>query len=460
MPLPFYLVGGSQVLLGRNLWVARLTSLLVGLVAIWLTAMVAHRLGGEVAGFVTALLMASQGTIVSYYASAVYHSLTAAILMATVLVLLSSSIPWRYPIGMSIAALLFFTRTNMFPALPFFFAWAFAGASTPRQRIAVGLVASVGPIAFFLSDSRHFKLLAHIPFVHRLVEPLGYVSILQFSPVHHASGAEQLWAFVLFARRFESWTYAAAALAVVLALCWHRRFLPSRWWSPGLVAVAALFVWLLAWHFVMWRANFKMVIAYFPGFAPLVAVLLGVSFGSILRWGEAPPRVRVAARIGLAVALTVSVVFPRDPSLPRPPAIPFRGDTLQQMDSSVAALRRLVQPEARVFVFAQPMVAYLAGLRPPLQQLMSPGGTLAPADADPHVVSRSGVWGRAELDRWLGQEADYAVVSDSLISALEGVRTQSMRRMRELLAEHFVAIGQVDEPGPRTSVVYRRRGSI
>src|SRR4029077_18709020 len=118
------------------------------------------------------------------------------------------------PLGMAVAVLLFFTRTNMFPAIPFFFAWALLGATSHVERLAGVLVTAAPPAAFFLSDLRHLKLLAHVPLLSRFVEPLGYRSILSFSAFRRATFAEQWLAFPQFARRYESWAIGVAGLVV------------------------------------------------------------------------------------------------------------------------------------------------------------------------------------------------------------------------------------------------------
>ena len=218
MPLPFYVEGASQVVFGRDLWVARLVSLLIGIGALALTIAIARRLGGDLAGALAGLLLATQGVVVGYYATSTYYALTATILMAAVWVLLKQELPWRHALGMAIASLLFVTRTNMFPALLFFFAWAVLGARSAREQLAVVLVTAAPPAIFFLSAPTHVKLIAHIPVLNHLVAPLGYRSILSFSILDHAGLGRQLWAFALIARRYESWALAATGLVVVAGL--------------------------------------------------------------------------------------------------------------------------------------------------------------------------------------------------------------------------------------------------
>lgn len=456
MPLPFYLNGASQVVFGRNLWAARLTSILVGIIPLGLTIAMARRLSGDLAGLLAGLLLATQGVIVGYYATATYHALTAAILMAAVWVLLKQDLRWRHALGMALASLLFFTRTNMFPAIPFFFVWAWLGARTASERVAVLMITGIPPAIFLFSDPTHLKLLAHVPLLNHFVAPLGYRSILSFSAVEHAGPSKQLLAFVLFARRYESWPLAAAGLAAVASILHLKGSLTTIAWRKGTTVVAALWIWILMWHFIIWRVNFRYAIAFFPTFAPLAAVLLGVAFATFLTRQDLPRLARAVLVATLIGASTVSLIFIRHPLLSQPAPRPFDGDPIQQLDRAAGDLRALVPEGQSVFLFAQPMVAYLADLNPPLQQFMSAGGTLAPAGVDQGLTAKNGVWGERELERWLGSELPYAVISPSLLGAFETLRPEAVSRIRELLAEHFVAIGQAGRQPLLLVAVYRR----
>jgi hypothetical protein len=377
--------------------------------------------------------------------------------MAAVWVMLDDERPWRAAIGMAVASLLFLTRTNLFPALPFFFVWALWISRSAAERAAVVAAAGILPAAFFLSDPTHLKLLAHVPVLRRFVAPLGYRSILEFSAMHEADFGDQLWALVVFARRYESWTLAAAGLMAAAAFVAVRHGVRSLLaWPRAVWLLAGLWSWILLWHFVMWRVNFKIVAAYFPGFAPPLAVLLAVGFASLLRSADLPRLGRGVALATLVVALAVSVMFVRHPLMPRPIPVPFFGDSIQQLDQAATSLGALVPAGSPVFLFAQPMPAYLAGLRPYVQQIMSPGGTLAPEGVEPVVVRRNGVWGVAEIERWLGREAPYAIIAPHFLVALSEVRPEGVRRMRELLAERFERVGTIGGSAFPPSDVYRR----
>ena len=101
MPLPFYVLGGSQWLLGPDLWVGRLASLALGLAALGFTVAAARRLHGDLAAALAGLLLATQGTVIGYYSTAAYHTLTALIVAAAVWALLGAERPWWPVVGWS-----------------------------------------------------------------------------------------------------------------------------------------------------------------------------------------------------------------------------------------------------------------------------------------------------------------------------------------------------------------------
>lgn len=458
MPLPFYVLGGSQVVFGRSLLAGRLVSIALGLGVLALTIATARRLSGDLAGVLAGLLLATQGVVVGYYATAGPRAVTALIFMTAIWLFVHRNWPWRCALGMAVASLLFLTRTNMFPALPFFFVWAILGARTHAERLAVAAVTVAPPAAFFLSDPRHLKLLAHVPFLNRFVDPLGYRSIFSLSAFRRATPADQMLAFPQFARRYESWTLAAAGLAIAATGLAARRADGDRWMVRGPIAVlTGLALWVLMWHYVIFRLNFKLVLAYFPDFAPLIAVLLGIGFASLLRRAGRHPIPRVVLVVALAGSLTVSVLVVRHPLMAQPVPRPFSNDAIQQLDRAAAQLRVLIPEGERVFIFAQPITAYLAGLNAPLQHVMSPGGTLAPADADPRLLAKSGTWSMVELERWLGSEVRYALITDRLLDGLEVPRPEAVRRIRELLRERFVKVGRIGDAPWLDCDVYRRR---
>ncbi|HUP35111.1 MAG TPA: glycosyltransferase family 39 protein [Candidatus Limnocylindria bacterium] len=458
LPIPFYVLGLSQVVFGSSLWAGRLLSIALGAVVLALTVSVARRLQGEAAGLLAGFLLTTQGAIVAYYATAAYHAWSALVLMTAVWVLLQPGRRWRGPLGMAVASVLTLSRTTMVPAVPFLFGWAWVVSRTRIKRVAVVALAAIPPLVFLLWDPTHLKILAHIPLLGGLVEPLGYRSILYFQVVTAADLPTQLWSLARFARRYESWVVAAAGIAVTAVLLRRRR---GRWTTrpvaEGLVAVAGLGAWLLLAHLVMFRVNFKWAIAYFPDFAPLAAVVLGVL---AVRLWERPglPRAGRAVLAGsLALALVMSVVLVRIPMMPTPMPIPFRDDPVQQINRAAGRLAELIPPGERIFFFGPAMAVHLAGRLPYLQQLMAPG-TFATNDGDARTVSRSGVWGGAEIERWLGREVRYAVVNPAHLDSYAAAgRRAGVERIRALLDQRFEPIGRIDDAYWSVLEVHRRR---
>ena len=458
LPLPFYVLGASQVVLGPNLWAGRLLSVGVGLAVVLLTVALARHIHGPRAGLFAGFLLASQGAVVGYYATAAYHALSALILVAATWTLLRQDLAWRAPLGMAVAALFTVSRTTMAPAVPFFSCWAWLAARGWLQRVVVAALAVGPPLTFLLWDPTHLKILAHIPFFGGFVEPLGYRSILYFQAVPAADVPTQIWSIVRFARRYESWVVASAGICVVTMMMWRRGVRrPDELFPPGLGVVIGLTLWLLVVHFMMFRLNFKWVIAYFPGFAPTVAVVLGVLAAVLWQRSDLSVAGRGVLATSLALACVVSVVSMRIPMLLTPTPFPFRDDPVQQINRAANRLAQMIPPGERIFLFGPGMAAHLAGRLPYLQQLMGPG-TFASKDGDARTMARSGVWGRAEIERWLGREARFAVVNPPYLDAYAVAgRAEGVVRIRALLEERFELIGRIDDAPWSVLEVHRRR---
>src|SRR2546427_388438 len=143
MPLPYYVIGLSQLLFGRSLVAARLASAALGLACLVLVYLLGRRLGGEVAGVLALLFAATQSVIIGYFAGAYYHSLVAFELLAALYVLLATDLRHRRVIAMGCVALLFFTRPNVAPLIPLALA-VFLAAPAIRRAPARASVASRG----------------------------------------------------------------------------------------------------------------------------------------------------------------------------------------------------------------------------------------------------------------------------------------------------------------------------
>jgi len=458
MPLPFYVLGASQFF-GPSLLAGRWLSLALGLGVLGLAVVVARRLEGPTAGVLAGLFLATQGVVVGYYATAVYFSLAGLMLLAAVWALLRRDLPWHAPLGMALALLLFFTRTNLFPALPFFFVWALARAQSTFERATILFVTLVAPLAFFPSHPLHLKLLAYIPGLSLLVEPLRYQSIIALQERPRPDLFQQLWSVGLVMRRYESWTLAAAGLGLAVVAACRRSSRRAAVPNPDAVVVTVLFGWLLLSHFAMYSVagNVKWVAAYFASFAALGAVVLGVLAAWVWHRVALEHPARAIAAVAIAVGLTISVAIIRHPLLPTQRPRLFEDDAVGRLEVVRSELGGLIPPGTRVFVFGQNTPVYLAGLDAPLQQVMSSTDQfVAPQDAS--TIARNGGWGRAELERWLGFELDWAIVSPTARPAASGERVEAnLRRMAFLLEERFVRVGRVGTSPYFISDVYRRR---
>jgi hypothetical protein len=210
-------------------------------------------------------------------------------------------------------------------------------------------------------------------------------------------------------------------------------------------------------HLAMFRQNFRLLIAYFPSFAPLAPLLLGVTFARQLGRRDLPRHAGTALTAVLAGVLTISMVTIRHPLLPDAVIHLSRPDAIDTLASASGRLRELVPWGERVFLFSEPVSAYLAGLDAPPQQFMSAVGTLAPESGDPGAVAKSGAWGTVEINRWLGDETRYAIISEAQLRAVENARPQAVARIRALLSERFSRIGSVEGSAWLVFDVYRRR---
>jgi hypothetical protein len=192
---------------------------------------------------------------------------------------------------------------------------------------------------------------------------------------------------------------------------------------------------------------------YFHSFAALVPVVLGVGFGILLMRQDWTPR-RRAAIAGLLIPLLVAPsVIVRHPLLP---SGPWAGrPPLEDLGRAADHFRRVIPAEARIFLFGYSMPLYLAGRSPYLRQIHDPGNVSVARDR--RAIERNGLWGIAEIDRWLGADADYAVILPPLLDHYRPTRRAAVERMEALLAARFERVARVDEYPWWVYEVYTRR---
>jgi hypothetical protein len=454
LPLPYYLIGLVEVAAGPTLLGARLASLAAGVSALVLTFVAARALAGPAAGLLAAAFLATHTVVAGYFAAASYFGLCAALVAGGVAAVAAIPRPWGSLLAMACFTALAFSRANLAVLAPAVLIALVFTARSRVERLAIVAVCGLPPLLFFLWSWDHLKILAYAPGLDRLVAPLGYRSGYSMGgqDVFAARGVGEsaLW----FAKRHASWL-AASVLLAGAGLVAHLWGATARW-PPGMLAIAALAVYALAWQVVIFRIYLKSVAASVVAFAPLWAIVLGCAAATLLRTGALPRPWRLLLAFGLAALLLMSPTFSRHAAMPRPlPEQTFVG----ALSEAAVGVRSVVPPGARTFVFGNPLPAFLAGAELYLRQTSHQ--TTLVTSSDRFAIRRSGLWGRDDLERWLGHEAHYAIVEPAVMAHLRTVAAYAplMARMESLLAEHFTPAAEVGGPGgtPRQYVYVRRR---
>jgi 4-amino-4-deoxy-L-arabinose transferase-like glycosyltransferase len=454
MPLPFWVIGWSQVAFGRSLLAARLVSLGIGVAAVCLTAALGRRIAGDLGGLLAAAFLVSQGVIVGYLVTGTYHALAATILLGGLALMIMGRQPWLRIAAVMVLSLLFLTRTNLWPILPAAVVVLWLMARGWRERVWITLAVAGVPGAFFLWDARHLKILAYVPIARHFVRPLGYPLGWSLVDIPTPAASERLVAVVRFGRTYEFWALALLVLVGLLVVCWRRgrpirAFLGdnrARLVAAGIVYIT-FFQVLILWEFP------KAIVAWFPSYAPLVAVLLGAGFALVLRDGGWRSGGRLVIGAALVLLMAAPAVVVRHPLLPG--GVDAAARPMRDLAAAAAHMRVLVPPGARVFLLGDSLIPYLAGSTPFLQQIHS-SETLAVVQ-ERGGIERGGLWGDREMERWLAKDADYVVIEPMVVDRFAGRRPEQIVRFRALLAEHFDRIGAVDDYRWLVYDVYVRR---
>lgn len=442
MPLPFWVVGASQILWGRSLLAARLAALGIGLVALALTALIARRLAGDLAGVLAAFFLATQGVLVGYFATGTYHSLAASILLGGLALILSVPPPWGPASGTAVLSLLFLTRTNLWPVIPGVLLVLLFQARTVRERLTLVAAGAAVPMAFFLSDARHLKVLAYVPVVGRLVRSLGYPAGFALVDLPEPVLWDRVWAFVRLARMYEFWALAALLLCLVVVSRRLRGRATGIFFADRRVLwLTGLIVYIMFWQvLILWRFP-KAVVGWFPSFAPLVAVLLGVGFARLLALPDLGRRARGIAMAALVAFMLAPMIIVRHPLLVS--GADAGAAPLRDLEAAAAHFRRDVKPGAKVFLWGDSLPLYLAGILPYLRQIHSTN-TYALVE-DRVAIQKSGLWGREEMERWLSAEADYVVLEPRTLEQYRVRHPDHMARFDALLRRHFDLVDTIGD---------------
>jgi hypothetical protein len=113
--------------------------------------------------------------------------------------------------------------------------------------------------------------------------------------------------------------------------------------------------------------------------------------------------------------------------------------------------------EDRVFFIGDPLPVYLAGRRTYLRQFHQHNMVFTSV-REPSRYRRSGLWGLAELEEWLGHDARYVVLQSKVLAFYRG-RTpyrEHMSRLDALLERNFTLVETVPALAGDSFLVYRR----
>jgi len=461
LPLPFYVLGLTQILAGGpSLYAARALNVAFGALILLLTAGLARRLAGDGAAILAALFLATQGVVVAYYSYESYPAFASFCLIGALYVFVADASPARRVIGLGLIGLLFFVRSNLWPVVPFMLAYALWSARTKSMRALLVAVVAVPPLVFLAWNSAHLKILAYVPVLRRLVAPLGYVSALTLDDRQALALGSQLYEVLRVVRRYEFWALAGALLIGVG--CWRRLAgrptgFPHGWAGAQVRMLTALLAASVGALFVMYYWNFHWVGLYFLPYAPLTALLLGVGWAGLLRTARPegwPRRLLLVALVGV---LLPPLYFARNPLLPTGDLA--KKDPVGSAYAAAAHIRALVPPHARVFFYGLNEIYYLSG-RPItyLQQMYIPYQFVRVPTED-WIVRRSGFVTATQMRDWLSSGADYAVIDSTFVEAMRPQFVAEEREMLALLDRYFEPIGSVTEFPLRSLIVYRRKGA-
>ena len=463
-PGPAYIFGTTQALWGRSLMAARLTGVGFGVILLVLTAVLAREVGGVFCGLLTAALLTAQGAVVGYYSLGDFHALAPMVMMAGLLVWLSAEKPARNVLGATIIGSLFFIRTHLWPLLPLVLLLALRRARSRAERALVAGVMIVPLVLFFLWDARHLKLLVSVPIIGRLVRPLGYVPFVELDERPYRDLDYQVRMLVHLARRYEFLVLTTVVIVLLVVVCLVRSGRREPYLTDRRVnLLAGLFLYMLVCLLVFFRINFKWIGMYVASLVPLLAIVLGYLGSRLLADPAFGRRARAGVTAFLAAMIVLPIYYNRNPLMPS--GAVRAADPVRAVMVAGAHLARLVPAGARVFFFGQVDVFYFSGLPPTYLQQITNYDTLAVNDQNNAITLRNGYYGMPQVERWLGGEADYAVISpESLYTFAEAfhnhpeVNRPKVARIRELLALNFTKVGTVDEYPYYSYDVFRRVG--
>jgi hypothetical protein len=477
VPLPFYFYGLSQLLFGPNLLVARLTSVALGAVVVMLIFVLATRWAGPLAGAVAGTLFSTHGLVVGYFSTVHFSGLVALLHLMGIYVLFCTDWRRRDLVAMAVWSILFLAKPNYWVSIPFMWAFLVWQAGSLRRRLLLTALALAVPTVFFASDRTHLKLLAYVPVLRDWVSSLGYYpwhTLIEDVGRLGSDYATVSWgtsfrdqiagipsAVGLYVKRYAVWLLALVGLMFLTAWQVPRKAAVARRLlePPGLCFTFAVHWYLLAAQFAVLGPLRKHAFAYMGAVAPLLAIAIGCIFARVWERLPASSLARRGVVAAMVMALAVSPWLHRHHNLPR--VISLSSAPIPALQRTAERLAALIPAgETRVFSLADPLPIYLAGRRSYLRQSQQHKFVFT-SMRNPARTSRVGIWGPADMEQWLGSDAQYAVIQSKTVDFYRARHTYGaiLAEMDSLLARTFVLLEMFAEEGEGTLSVYRRKPS-
>ena len=449
-PLPYWLVGLSQILFGPSVLAGRAFSLLAGWAGVLVLWFTSRRALGEPAGTLTLLLLATNAYLMAHFSVAAFHGLAFFWVALGAWFLVASAWRWRREAVVLCAWGLFLTRPQFGLCVPLAGAWAMIEARDRRWPVLAALTL---PGAVFLAAywPGVLKMAAYVPGLAGWAAGHGWVSVPNAMEPDWGTRIGRAAALAL--RSYKAWI----ALGLLGWVLWPLGY-------PPLHRKAKVLLWaflaLAASQLMVVNFSWKVAVGYFPAFAGLLAMPLAARFAQLLAQPENCPAGKILPRRAVAAVVLAGALL-IGPAWSPPPNLPLRVDPARlaalEAERAGRELARLIPRGTPVFLFGPATVPHLAGLRPPIQ----PANHLETLQGSPDAptLRRSGLWGTADIADWLAREPrPYAILwRDGLVARVDRYGWQAPAAlMLALLERHYAPAGMVAYHGIVLEVFRRK----
>ena len=453
-PLPFYFFGLSQLLFDRSILAARVMSAALGTLCLLLLMLFATRIGDRLCGILTLLFVVTDGALIGFFAHTSYHTLTSFFLVTALYVVFATDLRHKRVLAMLACSCLFFTRTLMMPLIPLAMLYLLWKEKSRADRLAIVAAAIVPPLAFFLYDQRHLKLLAYVPLLSASVRSYGYQSPTRMmTPLRYDPDNTPMGALLVLLRWYKPWILAALALgASAVAVAIRGRSLSAFFSNRAVNVTVVVAMYLSVMHLLGSRGSWTGSVGYVASFGILAAIVLGFGFSTLIEHYCSTPMYRRAVFLTLAALFLWAPLASPPPALPR--AVSWEHPPTRAFAALAQELSRTIPADARVFNLGATQALYAAGLTPYLRQNF--GFNTLSSTTDDRVRTKSGLWGEPEIRGWLSDDADYAVIAPASVDGYRDTCGSCVALVESLLARYFEQVTVLTEYPGQTYIVYKR----